>query len=166
VNLLAFLHKAKPPVQDQTNSASSCTESAFALQVRNFLFPSSGYTLLERTLVATELNDDRKPCANPAFKFLDQSTGKSFWLEVKSCSHDWSNRIHWCTEMQLQRYLSCHKKTPTFLLLSVDQGAGAPSSLYLLSMTQARYAYLLDACIRHFEISSNQPLSSAQLWSR
>ena len=166
MNLLALLQKAKPAVEPHVYGGAFPTESAFESQVRNLLFPSDRYTLLERTQVTTLLNDDRRSCANPAFKFLDQHTGKSFWLEVKSCSQDWSSRIYWCSEMQLRRYLSCHKKTPTFLLLDVRNMTNAPNSLYLLSMTQARYACLLDSCIRHFEIPANQPLSSGQLWSR
>ncbi|MBL7698088.1 MAG: hypothetical protein JNK79_08015 [Chitinophagaceae bacterium] len=126
----------------------------------NSLFPTERFTLLEHTQSQGEKR------ATPAFKFLDQSTGKSFWLEVKTCFHDWTNYIHWCTEVQLRKYLSCHKKTPTFLLLGVQDNANPSHSVYLLSMTQARHTYLLDACISHFQVSTNQPLTSAELWKR
>lgn len=128
------------------------------------LFPSDRFTVLESNTVA--MKSDRATTSNPAFKFLDRSTGKSFWLEVKTCFQDWTSHIHWCSETQLQKYLSCHKKTPTFVLLGVQHDNSASQPLYLLSMTQARYTYLIDSCISHFEVPANQPLSSAQLWRR
>lgn len=159
MNLLALLQKPKNPAPKIAASNAFYPESAIESQVRNSLFPSDRYTLLER-------NDEHQSGANPAFKFLDQSTGKSFWLEVKTCFQDWSNYIHWCTETQLRRYVSCHKKTPTFLLLGIQNENNRQHSLYLLSMTQARYTYLIDSCISHFSVPSNEPLTSAQLWKR
>lgn len=164
MNLLTFLPKRKHPVPGFAETLFSCLESAIETKVKTTFFPPDRYKLVERTAISTGLHDDRQACTNPAFKFIDQQTGKSFWLEVKTCSQDWSSHIHWCTEMQLRRYVSCHKKTPTFLLLDIQNDS--KSSYCLLSMTQARYAHLLYSCVSHFEIAGNQFISSAQLWSR
>jgi hypothetical protein len=164
MNLFTLLQKPKSSVPVNANIDSFSNLSPFETQVRNQLFPSDRYTLVEHSIITLKVNDHRQPCTNPAFKLLDQQTGKSFWLEVKSCTQDWNSRIQWCTELQLRKYLSCHKKTPTFLLLNIQNDG--KNSLYLLSMTQARFACLHDSCIKHFEIPAFQPITSEKLWAR
>jgi hypothetical protein len=147
MNMLARLQKHK------VHSHSIIAESPLALHVKNYLFPPDQYAREE----------DR---SHTLLRFKDKTTGKSFCLEVKTCKADWMNQIKWCTELQLRKYLSCHKKIPTFLLLDMENGDNKQHNYHLLSMTQACHAYLMDTSIMHWRIAANDPVSSEQLWSR
>jgi hypothetical protein len=149
MNLLTFLHKPKT----STNSTWCNTESACESQIKNNLFPPDQYTREEEN-------------SHSLLKFKDQATGKSFYLEIKTCTCDWMHQIQWCTEMQLRKYLMCHKKTPTFLLLDVQNDDHKSHTFYLLSMTQACHAHLVDTSIMHCKIATDEPVTSKQLWSR
>lgn len=146
MNMFALLQKPRP--HNLINA-----ESPLAHYVKNNLFPADKYA-----------REDLQN--NSLLKFRDQTTGKSFLLEIKSCTCDWMHHIKWCTEMQLRKYLSCHKKTPTFLLLEVQNDNSNNNAYYLLSMTQASHVNLVDTSIMHCRIDSGAPVSSKQLWSR
>ena len=147
LNILALLHKP----EEKRHFIQ--TDSPLESHVKNNLFPPERYTLEGKL-------------GQSLLKFKDQITGKSFCLEIKTCTFDWTRHIQWCSEMQLRKYLSCHKKTPTFLLLDIENEDNKPHTYYLLSMTQACHAYLVDTSIMHCKIATNEPVSSGQLWSR
>jgi hypothetical protein len=146
MNMLALLQKTK------INNNFINVESPLAFHVKNNLFPPDQYT-----------REDEN--AHSLLRFKDQTTGKSFCLEIKTCTCDWMHHIQWCTEMQLRKYLSYHKKTPTFLLLEI-QHDNSSHSYYLLSMTQACHVNLIDTSIMHWKIETNEPVLSKHLWSR
>src|SRR6476620_3642753 len=118
MNMLAFLQKPK------AGNKYLKAESPCEFHVKHKLFPSDKYTFEEEP-------------TQSLLKFKDQTTGKSFCVEVKTCICDWMHQIQWCTEIQLRKYLSYHKKTPTFLLLEIQNDNSKSHSYYLLSMTQA-----------------------------
>jgi hypothetical protein len=143
MNMLALLHKSKV-TNNFINSASP---------LASHLFPPDQYMREEER-------------SHSLLKLKDRTTGKSFFLEIKVCTYDWMHHIKWCTEMQLRKYLSYHKKIPTFLLLDVENDNNHSHTYYLLSMTQACHVNLIDTCIMHCEIDTNEPVQSKQLWSR
>jgi hypothetical protein len=145
MNLLSLLHK--PKVRPTLNAASP-----LETYVTNNLFPPDQYI--------------REEHSHSLMKFRDRSTGKYFCLELKTCTTDWTHHIQWCTGIQLRKYLTCHKKIPTFLLLDMVNDDVQSHSYYLLSMTQACHANLIDTSIMHCKINTNEPVSSKQLWSR
>ena len=147
MNMFALLQKPK------TSSRYAGTVSRFESDIIANFFPSELYVRQE------EISDS-------LLKFKDQTTGKCFCLEIKTCTCDWMHHIQWCTEMQLRKYLSHHKKTPTFLLLDVQNDDNKPHTYYLLSMTQACHAHLIDTSIMHWKVEINEPVLSMQLWSR
>ena len=143
MNMLALLHKPK---------ASKKFINA-ALPLASQIFPDDQYTREEEH-------------SHSLLRLKDQTTGKSFFLEMKTCTCDWMHQIQWCTEMQLRKYLSYHKKTPTFLLLEIQSDDNRSHDYYLLSMTQACHAHLVDTSIMHWKINTNEPVLSKHLWSR
>ena len=146
MNMLTLLNKSK------TSNHFVDVETPLAFHVKNYLFPPDRYTREDEPKLSL-------------LRFKDHTTGKSFCLEIKTCTCDWMHHIQWCTEMQLRKYLSNHKKTPTFLLLDVENG-NSSHTYYLLSMTQACHVNLVDTSIMHFRIDNNEPVLSNQLWSR
>jgi hypothetical protein len=147
MNILSLLQK--PKASNNFINAESLLEA----HVKNNLFPPGQYT--------REVGH-----SHSLLRFKDQTTGKSFCLEIKTCTFDWMHYIQWCTEIQLRRYLTCHKKTPTFFLLNVPSDDNTSHTYYLLSMTQACHAHLVDTSIMHCKINANEPVLSKQLWSR
>jgi hypothetical protein len=143
MNMLSLLQQ--PKVKNNLN----CAE----LPLASHIFPPDQYTREEED-------------GHSLLRFKDQTTGKSFFLEIKTCTCDWMHHIQWCTELQLRKYLSYHKKTPTFLLLDVQNDNNNSHSYYLLSMTQACHVNLIDTSIMHCKIDTNAPVLSKQLWSR
>jgi hypothetical protein len=138
--------------------------------------------LLQKTKVNTNFINAESPITSHIFppdqyireekhghsllKLKDETTGKSFFLEIKKCTCDWMHHIQWCNEIQLRKYLSYHKKTPTFLLLEVQNDDNKPHTYYLLSMTQACHVNLIDTSIMHCKIDTKEPVLSKHLWSR
>lgn len=146
MNMFALLQKPK-------NSSRYVTvESPLEIHAKNNFFPPDRYIREEQD-------------GHSLLKFRDRSTGKSFYLEIKSCRCDWMHQIQWCTEIQLRKYVSCHKKTPMFFLLDIENDDKS-HAYYLLSMTQARHAHLVDTNITHCKIDAHEPVTSNQLWSR
>jgi hypothetical protein len=134
--------------------------------VRQEIFTDNYYKLLDRT---HNYNANRRDFAesslNPDFKLFDKKHRKEFWLEVKFRSQEKSS-ITWCDEKQLHRYQAYHRQLPTFLLLGVGNKADVPDSLYLLSMSQARYTRLFSSLLKKFEIPFDKPISPELLWNR
>lgn len=147
INMFTLLQK--PKFHDDFTD----TESPLEVLVKNQLFPPDQYVREE----------ERR---HSLLRFRDKTTGKSFCLEIKTCTTDWMHQIKWCTGLQLRKYLSCHKKIPTFLLLDMENGENQQHNFYLLSMTQACRVYLVDTSIMHCRIAANEAVSSKQLWSR
>ena len=168
MKILSALEKGIKTIYTEVNKSDSVRKGeAFEEYVREYIFTQDLFDLIDRThAFENNRKDFIESSLNPDYKFRDKKSKRDFWVEVKFRSNDNVSKLNWCTEKQLKRYQECHKSIPTFLLLGVGGKADIPESLYLLSMSQAKYASLFQSVLKKFEIPLHKPISSQLLWNR
>jgi hypothetical protein len=168
MKILSALQKGlQSAVEHVSKSESVIKGEAFENYVREFIFPKEHFEMVERTH-AYEANrkDFVKSSLNPDFKFFDKKRKKEFWLEAKFRSETYRGKLEWCSDQQLKRYLECHKSTSTFVIIAVGGKPTLPESLYLLSLSQAKYTGLFETLLKRFEIPFDKAITSELLWNR
>lgn len=138
----------------------------FEEYVREFLFVASYYDILERTHNYKTNKDYVESSLKPDFKFRDRRTKREFYVEAKFRTGLYNNKICWCNEKQLTRYLSYDMQTPVFVLIGMGEDPKTPEFLSLLPLAKAKYTGLFPSHAEKFEIQLDKPLSSNQLWNR
>ena len=167
MGLLSILGKGIQAMIDEANTPESFKMGEkFENYVRKFLFVDNYYDLLERTHDYKTNKDYVKSSLKPDFTFRDKRTKKEFYVEVKFRTGLYNNKIVWCNDNQLKRYLEYNKERPVFLILGMGDKPDYPEFLSLIPLTQAKYTGLFPSHAEKFEIELDKPVSSKILWER
>jgi hypothetical protein len=167
MGLLSILQKGlKAMIDEATTPASFKMGQKFEDYVREFLFVSNYYDILERTHNYTTNKDYVESSLKPDFKFRDKWTKKEFYVEAKFRTGEYNGKIVWCNEKQLARYKDYNKEKPVFLILGIGGDPEYPEFLSLLPLTQAKYTGLFPSHAEKFEIELDKPIPSKILWGK
>ena len=167
MGLLSILSKGlKAMIDEATTPESFKMGQKFEDYVREFLFVDNYYDILERTHNYNTNKDYVQSSLKPDFKFRDKWTKKEFYVEAKFRTGLYNNKIVWCNDKQLARYLDCNKEKPVFLILGMGDNPKYPEFLSLIPLTQAKYTGLFPSHAEKFEIEVDKPVSSKALWTR
>jgi hypothetical protein len=139
------------------------TGQAFENYVREFIFPDSHYILVERThSFSANQKDYVEASLKPDFTFRDRRTNREFYVEAKVRTGTFNNKINWCNQSQLNRYIEYNKLKPFFLILDFDE---KDQFLSLIPLNKAKYTGLFVDYAEQFEIIPDKPVTSKKLWS-
>ncbi len=167
MGLLSILSKGlRAMIDEATTPQSFKMGEKFESYVREFLFIDSYYDTLERTHNYQTNKDYVESSLKPDFKFRDKWTKKEFYVEAKFRTGLFNNKIVWCNEKQLTRYLEYNKEKPVFLILGMGKDPEYPEFLSLIPLTQAKYIGLFPSHAEKFEIKPDKAVSSKTLWTR
>jgi len=167
MGLLSILSKGiQAMIDEATTPESFKIGQKFEDYVREHLFVSNYYDLLERTHDYITNKDYVGSSLKPDFTFRDRLTKKEFFVEAKFRTGLYNNKIMWCKEKQLTRYLEYNKERPVFLLLGMGEKPEYPEFLALIPLAQARYTGLFPSHAEKFEIELKKAVSSKVLWRK
>lgn len=167
MGIFSILSKGIKAMIDEANTPESFkVGQKFEDYVREFLFIDRYYDFLEKTHDYNTNKDYVKSSLKPDFKFQDKWTKREFYVEVKFRTQIYKNKIVWCNDQQLNRYLEYNRSTPVFLLLGMGENPKFPEFLSLIPLKQAKYTGIFPSLAEKFEIELNKPISSKILWSR
>lgn len=167
MGLLSIIGKGIQAMIDEANTPESFKiGEKFENYVREFLFIDNYYKIIERTHNYKTNKDYVQSSMKPDFKFFDKLTKREFYVEAKFRTGTYQNKIVWCNENQLKRYLEFNKETPVFLILGMGDKPDYPDFLSLIPLTQAKYTGLFPSHAEKFEIKIDNPVSSKILWGR
>ena len=168
MGLLSIISKGiKAMIDEATTPESFKMGEKFEDYVREFLFIDTYYDILERTHSYSTNKDYVESSLKPDFKFRDCWTKKEFYVEAKfRTGVNSNNKIVWCNDKQLARYLTYHKEKPVFLILGMGNKSDYPEFLSLIPLEQAKYTGLYPSHAEKFEIKIDKPVSSKILWTR
>ncbi len=167
MGLLSILGKGlKAMIDEATTPESFKIGEKFEDYVRKYLFVDNYYDILERTHNYKTNKDYVQSSLKPDFTFRDRWTKKEFYVEVKFRTGTYNNKIVWCNEKQLTRYLEYNTERPVFLILGMGDKPDYPEFLSLIPLTQAKYTGLFPSHAEKFEIEIDKPISSKTLWGR
>lgn len=153
-------------IDEATTPESFKIGEKFEQYVRDYLFVNNYYDVLERTHDYKTNKDYVQSSLKPDFKFRDKWTKKEFYVEAKFRTGLYDNKIIWCNDNQLKRYLEYNKERPVFLIFGMGDKANYPVFLSLIPLTQAKYTGLFPSHAEKFEIELDKPVSSKTLWTR
>ena len=120
MGLLSALSKGvQAVIDDVTTPQSFKMGEQFENYVREFLFVDNYYDILERTHNYKTNQDYVQSSLKPDFKFRDKWSKKEFYVEAKFRTGLYNNKIVWCNDKQLSRYLDYNKEKPVFLMLDM-----------------------------------------------
>lgn len=153
-------------IDEATTPESFKIGEKFEQYVRDYLFIDNYYDILERTHNYNTNKDYVRSSLKPDFKFRDRWTKKEFYVEAKFRTGLYNNKIIWCNDTQLKRYLEYNRERPVFLILGLGDTPDYPEFLSLIPLTQAKYTGLFPSHAEKFEIRINKPVSSKILWTR
>jgi hypothetical protein len=167
MGLLSILGKGiQAMIDEATTPESFKIGEKFENYVREYLFVENYYDVLERTHDYKTNKDYVQSSLKPDFKFRDKWTKKEFYVEAKFRTGLYNNKIVWCNDNQLKRYLEYNKDRPVFLILGMGVKPDSPEFLSLIPLTQAKYTGLFPSHAEKFEIKPDKPVSSKILWER
>lgn len=167
MGLLSILSKGVQAMIDEATTPQSFKMGEqFENYVRETLFVDNYYDLLERTHNYKTNKDYVHSSLKPDFKFREKWTKKDFYVEAKFRTGLYNNKIVWCNDKQLSRYLDYNKEKPVFLILGMGDNPKKPEFLSLIPITQAKYTGLFTSHAEKFEIELGKPVSSKLLWAR
>lgn len=153
-------------IDEATTPESFKIGEKFENYVREYLFVENYYDVLERTHDYKTNKDYVHSSLKPDFKFRDKWSKKEFYVEAKFRTGLYNNKIVWCNDNQLKRYLEYNKEKPVFLILGMGDKPDSPEFLSLIPLTQAKYTGLFPSHAEKFEINIDKPVSSKLLWER
>jgi hypothetical protein len=167
MGLLSIIGKGiQAMIDEATTPQSFKIGEQFENYVRDFLFVDNYYDMLERTHNYKTNQDYVQSSLKPDFKFRDKWTKKEFYVEAKFRTGLYNNKIIWCNDKQLARYLDYNKEKPVFLILGMGESPKYPEFLSLIPLTQAKYTGLFPSYAEKFEIHIDKAVSSKTLWMR
>lgn len=167
MSLISVISKGIHAMIDEANTPESFKMGeAFENYVRKHLFVEHYYEILERTHSYIENKDYVHSSLKPDFTFRDRWTNKAFYVEVKFRTSFYNNKIVWCKDNQLKRYMECNKEHPAFLMLGMGEKPDRPEFLSLIPLAEAKYTGLFPSFAEKFEIEIDKPVTSKMLWSR
>lgn len=167
MGLFSILSKGIQAMIDEANTPQSFKMGEqFESYVREYIFTDSYYDVLERTHNYKTNQDYVESSLKPDFKFRDRLTKKEFYVEAKFRTGLYNNKIVWCNDKQLARYLEYNKERPVFLILGMGDSAKYPEFLSLIPLTQAKYTGLFPSHAEKFGIEVDEALKSKLLWNR
>lgn len=167
MGILSILGKGLQAMIDEATTPESFKMGEkFENYVRQTLFVDSYYDILERTHDYKTNKDYVESSLKPDFTFRDKWTKKEFYVEAKFRTGVYNNKIVWCNDKQLKRYLEYNRKQPVFLILGMGDKPDYPEFLSLIPLTQAQYTGLFPSHAEKFEIALDKPISSKTLWGR
>ncbi len=167
MGLLSILGKGlQAMINEATTPESFKMGEKFENYVREHLFIKSYYDILERTHDYKTNKDYVQSSLKPDFTFRDRWTKKEFYIEAKFRTRLYNNKIIWCNDNQLKRYLEYNKEKPVFLILGMGENPNFPEFLSLIPLAQAKYTGLFPSHAEKFEIELDKPVSSKVLWER
>ena len=155
----------KAMIDDANTPESFKIGEDFEKYVRDVLFIDSYYVLVERTHnYSTNRKDYVEASLKPDFTFRDRRTNKEFYVEVTVRRTTFNNKIMWCNQKQLDRYLEYNRQKPVFVIL--DCGDDDDPYISLIPLTKAKYTGLFPSYAKQFQIDENKPIASKTLWNR
>jgi hypothetical protein len=167
MGLFSILSKGVHAMIDEATTPESFKMGEeFENYVRKYLFVDKYYDIIERTHNYKTNKDYVESSLKPDFKFRDKWTKKEFYVEVKFRTGFYNNKIVWCKEKQLARYLDYNKQLPVFIMLGMGDNPKYPEFLSLIPLAQAKYTGLFQSHAEKFEIEIAKPISSKILWIR
>lgn len=167
MGLLSILSKGlKAMIDEATTPESFKLGQKFEDYVRKYLFVSDYYDLLERTHDYNTNKDYVESSLKPDFTFRDKLTKKEFYVEAKFRTGLYKDKIMWCNEKQLVRYLAYNKEKPVFLILGFGGDPDYPEFLSLIPLLQAKYTGLFPSHAEKFEIEVDKAVASKILWAK
>jgi hypothetical protein len=167
MGLYSILSKGAQAMIDDANTPQSFKiGEQFENYVRKFLFVDNYYDIIERTHDYKTNQDYVQSSLKPDFKFRDRGSKKEFYVEAKFRTSLFNNKIVWCNDKQLTRYLAYNKEKPVFLILGRGDNPKYPEFLSLIPLTQAKYTGLFPSQAEKFKIQADKPISSKVLWTR
>jgi hypothetical protein len=167
MGLFSILSKGvKAMIDEATTPESFKMGEEFENYVRKYLFVDNYYDIIERTHNYKTNKDYVESSLKPDFKFRDKWTKKEFYVEVKFRTGLYNNKIVWCKDKQLARYLDYNKQLPVFIILGMGDNPKYPEFLSLIPLAQAKYTGLFPSHAEKFEIEIDKPVSSKILWIR
>jgi len=167
MGLLSIIGKGLSAMFEEATTPESFKKGEeFENYVRENLFVGNYYDLLERTHDYETNKDYVESSLKPDFKFRDRWTKKEFYVEAKFRTSVYKDKIIWCNENQLKRYIKYNKEKPVFLILGMGDDPEDPDFLALIPLSQAKYTGLFPSHAKKFKISLDKPVSSRTLWNR
>ena len=169
MSILSALGKAVKAFADDMSTPESFKKGEdFENYVRENLFIGKYYDLLERTHDYQTNKDYVKSSLKPDFKFRDRLTKREFYVEVKYRNGILSadNKLIWCNDKQLARYLEYDKQTSVFILLGIGGTPKYPEYVSLIPLAQAKYTGLFPSVVERYGIDPEKPIPSKILWSK
>jgi hypothetical protein len=153
----------KAMIDEARTPESAKMGEEFENYVREVLFPENHYILVEKThSFSANQKDFVEASLKPDFLFRDKWTNKEFYVEAKVRTGTFNNKIVWCTQTQLNRYLEYNKKKPVFLILDFGD---KDQFISLIPLDKAKYTGLFVSYAEQFEIIFDKPVLSKKLWS-
>ena len=159
----AFRKGIKAMIDEVRTPESAKMGEEFENYVRQVFFPESHYILVERThSFSANQKDYVEASLKPDFTFRDRRNNREFYVEAKVRTGTFNNKIVWCTQTQLNRYIDYNKQKPVFLIL--DYG-GKDMFFSLIPLSKAKYTGLFVDYAERFEIIPDKLVTSSKLWS-
>jgi len=159
----AFRKGIKAMIDEVHTTESAKIGEEFENYVREVFFPESHYVLVERThSFSANQKDYVEASLKPDFTFRDRGNNREFYVEAKVRTGTFNNKINWCNQTQLNRYLEYNRQKPVFLILDY----GEKDMFYsLIPLSKAKYTGLFVDYAEEFEIIPDKRVPSRRLWS-
>lgn len=113
--------------------------------VRN-MFPEDKFTLIHRTPTYESAGGRFvDSMVYPDLRFIDKTSGRKFWVEVKFRSHaEQDSSIEWCTENQLTNYKRTMYESGEKVLVLIGVGGTVkdPARVYCLDLENINFTKL------------------------
>lgn len=131
------------------------------------MFPEDRFTLIHRT----PTNDDTggryvHSMIYPDLRFVDKTTGRRFWVEVKYRSQTESDGcIVWCTDNQLTNYKRTmyESREKVFIFMGVGGTVQKPNKVYCLDLENINFTKLFYGTYKDHRIMFGKVESLKQI---
>lgn len=120
------------------------------------LFPEGTFTFLEVTPRRHDLNGRWiESLLNPDFRLRCGPNGPKIWVECKYRSKFYNGILHWCGDMQLERYRKFqkeHRSEKVYVIIGVGGNPESPESLFCMPLDDIPSATLSSNFYKRYHI--------------
>jgi hypothetical protein len=163
-----FKRIGKAIKEELTKPSSFVKGEVFEDYVRNIVFPSDCYKLINRTHnYATNNGDYVESSLKPDFEFQCLETSKKFHVEVKYRKgyYNYQDKLEWCKPYQLKRYKEIDKEQPVFLLLGIGDRPNKPDEIFIIPMSKIGFTGFYDSFLDQYSFPYvDKPVFQKYLW--